>query len=473
MIDYMTKPWKPHQYQKDAIKFLISHACAGLFLSPGLGKTSIVLAAFNLLKKQGLANKMLVVAPLRVAHSVWPAEIEKWADFNNLKVVVLHGGHKEKLLKEKADVWVINYEGLEWIFSGNRFKQLGVDTLVIDESSRMKHTNTRRFKTIKPMLHKFARRWILSGTPAPNGLMDIFGQIFILDMGRALGPYITKFRQEFFSPVGFGGFTWAPKYGTEERIHELLRPLVLRLDSADLLELPQLVTTPQTDIFVELPPKARKIYDDLETIMLAELDNQEIVTAMTAATASMKCRQVSNGGIYRQLDHTPATASEEWQHIHDAKTDALEDLVGELSGQQLLVAYEFRHDLARIRKRFPSAIFAADYPAKKFPEIEKRWNDGEITMLVGQPQSVAHGLNLQGSNAKNICWYGMTWNLEDYEQFLLRVLRQGNTATHVFNYHIIAKNTVDQAIMRALKSKARVQNRLLDALKEYKKVRGK
>ena len=462
--------WVPHDYQKNAIKFLLEHACAGLFLDPGLGKTSISLAAFKILKNKLMARGALVVAPLRVCYSVWPREVSKWEGFEHLKVVVLHGGQKEQALKEKADIYVINPEGLEWLFSNNRFKMLDVDTLIIDESSKFKHTNTRRYKTLRPVLHKFARRWILTGTPAPNGLLDLFGQIYILDMGRSFSPYITKFRQEFFTQTGFGGYTWVPKRGTEERIHELLRPLVLRLEASDYLNLPQLVID---FIEVELPPKARKIYDDLENIMMAELENAEIVTALSAAAASMKCRHVANGGIYRQLEVAPATTSEEWEHLHNEKTAALCDLVDELNGQPVLVAYEFRHDLDRIRRALPKAVYAADYSAKKFPEIEAAWNAGEIDVLVGQPQSVGHGLNLQGRNAEHVCWYSQIWDLEVYEQFIQRVLRQGNKALRVFVHHIVAKNTVDQAVIRALKGKAKVQNRLLSALKDYRQERGK
>lgn len=468
-----SKNWVPHEYQKNAIKFLLEHACAGLFLDPGLGKTSISLGACKVLRSQNMFKGALVVAPLRVCYSVWPKEVDKWSDFSHLKVVVLHGSQKESALNEKADLYVINPEGLEWLFSNGRSKTLfsSVDTLIVDESTRFKHCATRRFKTLKPFLHKFARRWILTGTPAPNGLMDLFGQIYILDMGRSFTPYISKFRQEFFFQTGFGGYTWVPKTDTENRIHELLNPLVLRLEARDYLKLPKLVTTPQTDIVVVLPPAARKIYDEMETEMMAVLEGMEIVTAMSAAAASMKCRQIANGGIYRQLDVDPATRSERWQPIHDAKTDALEELFEGLNGQQLLVAYEFNHDLDRIRKRFPKATYAVDYSAKKFPEIEAAWNAGEISMLVAQPQSVGHGLNLQGGNAQHICWYSQIWDLETYDQFILRILRQGNKSSHVFVHHIIAENTVDRAVIRSLRRKAGVQNRLLDSLKEYRKER--
>jgi SNF2 family DNA or RNA helicase len=221
-----------------------------------------------------------------------------------------------------------------------------------------------------------------------------------------------------------------------------------------------------------LPPAARKIYEDLEEEMIAVLDNLEVVTALSAAAASMKCRQVANGGIYRQLDHTPAVHSDKWQNIHDAKTDALSDLVEELNGQPLLVLYEFNHDLDRIRKRFPKATYACDYTARDFPRIEKLWNEGKIEMLVAQPQSVGHGLNLQDGHAQHICFYSQIWDLEVYDQVILRICRQGNKSKQVFVYHIIANKTIDHAVLRSHARKTKVQNRLLDALKDYRLTRG-
>jgi SNF2 family DNA or RNA helicase len=460
-------PWVPHDYQKKAIKFLLEHGSAGLFLDPGLGKTSITLAAFKILKAQGLVERALIVAPLRVCYAVWPREVEKWADFGHLKVTVLHGAGKEKALKDKSDIFVINPEGLEWLCTDGRMKALGVDTLVIDESSKFKHTGTRRFKTLKPTLHRFRRRWILTGTPAPNGLMDLFGQVYILDLGNALGPYITKFRSEFFTPAGFGGYSWVPKPDTDVRITELLKPLTLRLAAEDYLTLPKLV---ENNIYVDLPAESRRIYNDLETEMLSVLDSMEVVTALSAAAASVKCRQVANGGIFLQLDHTPALHSDKWQNLHTAKTDAVSDLIEELNGQQVLLAYDFEHDRDRLRKALPTAIFASDYSAKKFSDVERAWNAGDIPILCGHPQSLGHGLNLQ-SIGQHIVWHSLTWDLELYLQFIRRILRQGNPNTHVFCHHIVARNTVDEALLRAMKSKAKVQNRLLDALKEYREIK--
>ena len=287
--------WKPHAYQKGAIKFLLERACAALFLDPGLGKTSITLGAVKILLAEKLIRRVLVVAPLRVCYSVWPKEVKKWEDFQNIRVAVLHGKDKERNLRSEAEVYVINPEGLAWLMTDGRFKLLGADVLVIDESSKFKHTNTARFKTLRPVLSKFSRRYILTGTPCPNGLLDLFGQVYILDLGKSFGPFITHYRTEFFEPTGFGGFTWVPKHGTEERIQKLLKPLALRLSAKDYLELPELIPV---KVEIELPPDARKIYDQLETELITLVDGQ-VVTALSVAAANTKCRQVANGGLYK------------------------------------------------------------------------------------------------------------------------------------------------------------------------------
>jgi SNF2 family DNA or RNA helicase len=459
-------PWIPHNYQKNVMKFMLENASAGLFLDPGLGKTSCTFGTLKVLKAKRMMKSALVIAPLRVCYAVWPRESEKWKDFNDMKVVVLHGKDKEANLSIKADIYVINPEGLEWLFSNPRFKKLAPDILVIDESSRFKNTQAKRFKALKPWLKTFRRRYILTGTPAPNGLLDLFGQIYILDLGKSFGPYITKFKNDFFDPSGFGGFTWRPKPDTAERINELLKPLTIRLEDKDYLEIPQLVTSPETDIIIDLPDDARKIYHDLEKEMIAKLSETEVLTALSAATASMKCRQLANGCVYRQLEYTPAMKEDRWHYVHDEKIRALEDFVSELNGKPLLVAYEFVHDMERIRKAFPTATFVADISAAKFADVERRWNAGEIEMLVGHPASIGHGLNLQESG-NHIVFYGPTWDLELYDQFIKRILRQGNKSSHVFVYHILARNTVDFAVMRALRGKAKVQNSLLESLKDY------
>ena len=471
------EPWNPHKYQKKAVRFLLEHACAALFLDPGLGKTSITLAAIKVLKQKKILSKVLLIAPVRVCHAVWPREIEKWADFGQLKIEVLHGPDKDEALKREADIYVINPEGLDWLLKSEKtktnsgktrvdvdvkaFKRLGFDTLVVDELSKFKHIGTNRFKAIKQVLHTFARRWGLTGSPAANGLLDLFGQAYILDMGRTFGPYVTKFRLQYFVPQDAAGYVWKPRVGAEEEIYELMAPLALRLGD-DELDMPLLI---ENRIRVDLPPDVKELYDQMEDELISMM-NDKLVVASNAAAASTKCRQIANGGVY----YTPELEGNglikpgrEFVNLHDAKTEALQDLVEELQGQPLLVAYDFGHDVDRLKKAFPKGVFAGDYSAKHFGDIERDWNLGNIGLLFGHPQSIGHGLNLQGAG-HHICWHSLTWNYELNDQFIRRVYRQGNKNKKVFVHYIIARGTIDEAIMGAIKSKAKGQRALFDAL---------
>jgi hypothetical protein len=447
----VSEPWVPHEYQKSAIKFMVGQGAAGLFLDPGLGKTSITLAAFKVLKDKGLVEKMLVIAPLRPCYGVWPEEVKKWEQFTDLRVSVLHGPAKEKLLQDDADIHVINPEGLQWLFKHPHPYPWPYQMLVVDESTRFKHGNTQRFKTLKPYLREFKRRYILTGSPAPNGLLDLFGQCYLLDGGAALGGYITHYRMEHFDPVGFGGYQWALKPGHDKLIEEKLRPLVMRLSAEDYLDIPPLINNTVT---VTLPDAAMKVYREMETLLVAQVKDEQVVAAATT-----KCRQIANGGIYHE-------GGSEWSHIHEAKVEAVKELVEELSGKPALVAYEYRHDLERLQRAFPDAPhIGGGVSAAAFARIEHEWNRGEIPVLLAQPQSVAHGLNLQGTGAA-VIWAGLTWDLEVAEQFVRRVWRQGQKET-VVQHFIVAKGTVDEVVMRALARKDKTQSSLLAALKTH------
>ena len=402
---------------------------------------------------------------------MWPKELKKWTNFQKLSCSILHGSKKESALKEKADIYLINPEGLPWLINSGALEELKPDTLIIDESSKFKNTQTQRFKTLKPWLGKFRRRWILTGSPTPNGLLDLFGQIFILDMGAALSPYITQYRRMFFDPSGYGGYEWKLKPDGAKRINTAIKPLILRLEDSDYLELPEIV---DNDIYVDLPPAARKMYNQMERVLLTSLANKELITAANAGVASMKCSQIANGGVYRQgleVD-TPLVDSERWVDVHDAKAEAVADLVEELEGEPVLIGYEFDHDLARLRKVLPKdAVYVADLSAKQFAEVENRWNRGEITVLVGQTSSIAHGLNLQDGNARHLILHSLIWNYEDYMQFIRRIRRQGNKSKKVFVHRIIARDTVDEAKVDALANKHDTQYSFLTALKDYARRR--
>lgn len=468
--------YTPHNYQKRAIKFVIERGAAGLFLDPGLGKTSITYASFRVLRRAQQVQNMLVVAPLRPATSTWPREAQKWDDFKDLNVHVLHGDHKQMLLEQPHDVSVVNPEGLEWLLGitdakGKYWKgaaqKLGMkwDMLVVDESTRFKHPNTKRFKVLKNHLHKFDRRVILTGSPAPNGYADLFGQIYLLDMGRSLGEYITHFRNKYFFSTGFGGYTLIPKENTQEDIQERIKPLVLRMAAEDYLDMEPYVSNV---IEVDLPEDARRTYYSMEKLLIAQV-KEGLVTAANVATSTQKCRQIANGGIYLDPEFDETTERlkpRKVSQIHDAKTEAVVELIEELSGQPALIAYEFKHDLERLQKVFPDAPYlGGGVNPKKSREIEDKWNAGLIPVLLAQPQSVAHGLNLQGVGAA-VIWYGLTYNLEDYEQFIRRIWRQGQKA-RVVVHHIVARKTVDEAIMKGIGKKDRTQRALLAALKEH------
>lgn len=483
------KRWQPHNYQKKAIKFLLERGAAALFLDPGLGKTSITLAALKVLKRDNQMRGALVIAPLRPAKMTWPAEARKWEDFKGLSVGVLHGDRKQKVLEEDHDIYVINPEGLPWLFERTKRRADGsigktwrefltpagkllltkVNVLVVDELSKFKHTDTERFKRIKPWLTKFDRRYGLTGSPAPNGLEDLFGQCFMLDLGNALGQFITHYRSRYFTQLP-DGYTYRLNAGAEELIHERVRPLALRMAAADHLELPKLRQLP---IKLDLPADVRKLYDSLEEDLLVLLNSNELITAPNAATAKMLCRQLCSGAMYKgkvdPLTGTVRSGKREWEQIHNIKIDAMADLVEELQGQQLLVAYEFQHDLERIVKKFPNMPYFGK-SEKEDARLEAAWNAGTLPMVAGHAQSIGHGLNLQASSAHNILWFTLTWDYELFDQLVRRLLRQGNDAEFVNCYSLVMRNTVEDSVAYALKQKKVTQDSLLNALVHRKRL---
>jgi hypothetical protein len=474
--DLTPKPWVPAAYQKIAVKWLLEHAAAGLFADPGLRKTSICLAALKILRREGVLRRVLVVAPLRPCYGVWdsrnPAsELRKWTDFHDIQSVVLHGGDKERALdhgiRNGVTLFVINPDGLPWLMSGGRFQRLKPDTLLVDESTMFRNTRTQRFKQLEPTLNYFSRRWILTGTPTPKGLLDLFGQVKILDLGRALGRYITHYRMKYFDQTGFGGFTWKPKPGAEPAIYKALATMVHRVDGEDAgIDLPKLVDNP---IYVYLPPAARLAYDELESELITKIGNNTI-RAANAAVATTKCAQVANGGLYLPgpvgPDGIPIKAKRKWTNLHEVKIDAIEALRDELDGKPMLVTYDFDHDLDRLRKRFGDvpAVGGGTSPAES-THYERMFNAGKLEMLAIHPAST-HGLNPQGGGC-NLVWGSLTYNMEHYEQTWRRLVRSGQKSRRVMNHLLIAKDTVDEFKVIALRRKAKGQTALLDALRTY------
>ena len=491
--------WTPLPYMKVGMKFLLTHANAGLVLSPGGRKTSITLGALKVLFDKKLIKKVLIVAPKRPCYSVWPGEIEKWADFNHLTYEILHGPGKDRALTRDANIYLINHDGLSWLlksvktkkqvpyvnkFTGQKgltervkidvdvkaFKLLGFDVLVLDELHLFKHHNSQRSKALKQVLHTFSRRWGLTGSPAANGLIDLFGQCFILDMGHALGQFITHFRRDFFLPDP-NGVDWDLQPGAEERIYERVAPLMLRMETEALQQLPEMVFD---DILVNLPSKVKEVYDDLEGDLIAGIQDHVIVAA-NAAAASSKLRQVCCGGVYHTdpLVVGKAKPKRGWTNLHLEKVNALQELVEDLQRSPLLIAYDFGHDLDRLRKAFPKATFACDVPDKEFRRMEQRWNNGEIEQLFGHPSSIGLGLNLQ-ERGNHVCWHSPISDYTLYDQFNRRVLRSGNTHEAVFVHHLIARGTIEEmVIIPTVKLKEKTQNAFFGALVDYAKQRRK
>jgi len=349
-----------------------------------------------------------------------------------------------------ADIYMVNPEGLIWLLENHPKFVKSLDILCVDESSKFKATNTKRFKALRNFVGTFQRRWCLTGTPTPNGIMDIFGQIFLLDEGASLGRYITHFRNKYFYQSGYGGYEWKPLPGSFESIVSKTAPLVLQLSAEEHLNMPDRIDVKRE---IELPPAARETYQNIEDHFIALLGEGTLV-ASNAAVAGTKCRQIANGAVYINDEH-------DWEPIHDLKLDALEELLEELGGAPTLILYEFKHDAYRIEERFKLPNLTGRTPIQSRKLIDD-FNDGRIPALLGHPASMGHGINLQ-SACHHVIWYGITWNLEHYDQATRRVYRQGQKST-VFVYHIIARDTLDETVLSVLGMKDRNQKKLREAL---------
>ena len=453
-------PWVPHDYQYKAINFTVAALCkhggAGLFLDPGLGKTSTTLSVFLNLKQAGLANTMLIVAPLRVAQTVWPAEITKWLEFSHLTYVLIHGNPDIRLaaIKKKADIYIINYEGLLWLTEQQWF---GADVLCFDELSKMKSWSSARVKAFKPFLPTFKFRIGLTGTPASNGLEDLFSQIFMLDIGKRLGYGITKFRSQYFKPRS----VYDPSAKPEPLptavfdVYEKIKDIVFRLDAGKHLGLPEEITN---IIKLQLPPKQRTMYKQLVKDMLLELESGTIVSAVSAAVLTNKLRQFLSGNMYSE--------HREVHHVHSIKLEALKEFIECQQGQPVLVGYQYQHEAAAFKEAFKGAVFInSSTTTAQLIQIVKDFNAGKIPLLFGHPASVGHGLNLQaGCNA--VLFYSLDFNLENHLQFIKRVARQGQKKPYVVTHYLLFDSTIEEYILSVLMGKAELQTTLLTYLSQ-------
>jgi SNF2 family DNA or RNA helicase len=450
--------FKPHDYQQEALAHLYKERRAALWMPMGGGKTVTTLTALEALSVVEDVYPALVLAPLRVARSTWPDEVQKWPHLSHLRVSVITGTPKQrqKALDTPADIYTTNYDNLVWLRTalGDAWP---FKTVIADEFTRLKSFRLRqggsRARALGGVAHTHVNRFIgLTGTPAPNGVKDLWGQIWFLDKGERLGKTFSAFEQRWFRK-GYDGYSLVPYAHTQTEVEERLKDICLTVRG---LPVDEPITTP---IYVELPPAARAIYTDMETEMFAQIGD-EGVEAVNAAVRTQKCLQLANGAAY--VDDYG-----NWEAVHDAKLEALDSVIEEANGAPVLVAYNFKHDLARLQKRYPRGrVLDAD------PDTIRQWNRGEIGLLFAHPASAGHGLNLaDGGNI--LAFYGVNWNLEEHMQIIERIgpmrQKQAGYDRPVFIYPILASNTVDTLVMYRLTSKKTVQEILLEALKRRKK----
>ena len=442
--------YKPHDYQAYATNFILDHPVAAVFLDMGLGKSVITLTAiFDLCLDSFLVRKVLVIAPLRVARDTWPAEIQKWDHLHGLSYSVAVGSELERkaALQQRASVYIINRENVQWLVeeSGLPFDY---DMVVIDELSSFKSYQAKRFRSLLKVRPSVKRMVGLTGTPSSNGLMDLWAEFRLLDLGKRLGRFITHYRNAYFQPDKRNGqvvFSYKPLPGAEDRIYDAISDITISMKAVDHLDMPDCV---MNEVKVALSEKERKTYDTMKADLVVSLQGEEIDAGNAAALAS-KLSQMANGAVYSEDRH--------YLELHSRKLDALEDLIEAANGKPVLVAYWFKHDLERIKKRFTVREIST---SKDIAD----WNSGKIPVAVIHPASAGHGLNLQAGGSTMI-WFGLTWSLELYQQANARLWRQGQKADTVVIHHIIAANTIDERIMSALRKKDKSQSALIDAVK--------
>lgn len=452
--------YSPHEYQQYATEYIETHPIAAVLLNMGLGKTSITLTALNnLLFDSFEIHKVIVIAPLRVARDTWSSEMEKWEHLSSLIYSVAVGTEAERMaaLRRQADIYIINRENVQWLISESGIP-FNYDMVVIDELSSFKNHQTKRFKALMKMRPKVKRIVGLTGTPSSNGLMDLWAEFKLLDMGQRLGRFIGQYRTAYFQPDKRNGqvvFSYKPLPGAEQQIYDKISDITISMKSTDHLQMPELMESRYT---VYLSEEERKRYVALKEDLVLQLPDGEI-TAANAASLSGKLSQMANGAVYSD--------EESILEIHQRKLDALEDLIEAANGKPVLVAYWFRHDLERIAER----LHKLKIPFSKLDSSEsiRRWNAGELPVALIHPASAGHGLNLQAGGS-TIVWFGLTWSLELYQQTNARLWRQGQTADTVVVQHIVAEGTIDERIMKALSEKDTTQSALIEAVKADLKI---
>lgn len=442
--------FSPHNYQSYAIDYIETHPVAAVLLDMGLGKTVISLTAIaDLLFDSFEAHRILVVAPLRVARDTWPAEISKWQHLKHLTYAVAVGTVKERkaALSAGADITIINRENLGWLIDSSGY-EFDYDMVIIDELSSFKNHKSKRFQSLMKVRPKVKRIIGLTGTPSSNGLMDLWAEFKLLDFGERLGRFITHYRNNYFIPDKRNGeiiYSYKPMPYAEDAIYRKISDITISMKSTDHLQMPELISSQYE---VQLSEDEEQRYAELKADFILELPEGEITVA-NAASLTGKLSQLANGAIYDDEGNIV--------EFHDRKLDALEDIIESANGKPLLVAYWFKHDLQRIKKRF-------DVREIKTSKDIIDWNNGDIPVAVIHPASAGHGLNLQAGGS-TLIWFGLTWSLELYQQTNARLWRQGQSSGTVIIEHIITKGTIDERILKALSLKEVSQNALIDAVK--------
>ncbi len=439
----------PHEYQKYAIKFILLNLACALFLECGLGKTVILLTAVSKLIADGKVRKVLVVAPLRVALHTWSSECEKWDHLKHLKISKVLGTERERLkaLQKQADVYVVNRENAEWLTKNWDWQ---FDMLVLDELSSFKSPSANRFKALRKIRKKINRIVGLTGTPTPNGLIDLWSQIYLLDRGERLRRTIGEYRDEYFLPDKRNQhviYSYKLKAGAEKQIYDKLSDICISMKACDFLKMPERI---DNVLETEMNEKETGLYKKLKGEMILSFADGDI-DAVNAAALTVKLLQMANGAVYDE------NGKVKW--IHDHKLDVLEDVIEASNGKPVLVFYSFQHDRDRIMRRFDAMDLDVD-----------EWNKGNIPLALAHPASAGHGLNLQDGGS-TVVWFGLTWSLELYQQANARLWRQGQKNTVVIN-HIITKGTIDEDILKALNTKENTQASLIEAVKANLFIKG-
>jgi SNF2 family DNA or RNA helicase len=445
-------------YQGKAIEHLLSHPQGGLFLDMGLGKTVAGLTAVFEFLRFGV-GPTLVVGPIRVIEAVWRQEAKRWEHTKGLTFSLVRGNESKRIsaLNTKADIYLINPEQLVWLFEYYGKSKHPFETLIVDESSMFKNVSTKRFRTIRGKIESFSRRYIFTGTPTPNRLLELWTQIYILDQGKRLGTSYGRFKERYFYPVDHWGYKWEPRPGAREAIYEAISDLVLRMDAKDYLDLPELI---YNRVECPLPAALKSLYKGVEEEAFAQIDNAENITALNVVGAMMKCRQIANGVVYTEVNGGQGV-----KHLHNEKLNACHEIIEE-TGSPVIVVYNFKHELEYLKEHLKEFNPVVLVTAKDTAQVVDDFNAGKIRVLLLHPASGGHGLNLQEA-CHTMIWFGLTFSYEQYVQTIARINRQGQTMP-VMLHVLVAPGTVDDMLVLTLAAKAKGQNELFTYLKLYR-----